>query len=344
MKLNNYLQKCADDGVFPGASWVIGNAENILEIGSTGILGNGLGPVKEDSIYDVASLTKIFTALAFMKQFEEGLARLDDTVDYFLPAYKNRPFGKVSLFALLTHTAPFPKETHLYRHVKTREELLEAISMYSFRTENTDQVLYTCEAFILLGEIISAIDKTGLDEVIRMRVTDPLRMKDTCFRPGPELLSRIAPTEFSQFRQKIVRGEVHDENAMVMGGISGNAGIFSTAPDMAKIGAAMLISLENNDFLHRATAQLMTRNHTAGKGENRGLCWIMPGPNTSAGDLMTAGSFGHTGFTGTSIWIDPERKIYTVLMSNRIHPKRDNPGIIRTRPIFNNLAILEYGK
>ena len=122
-RIHDYLARCAGEGVFPGAAWAIGNSGGILEKGSVGLLGNGLEPVKDDSIYDIASLTKIFVALAFMKQLEDGLVRLDDTVSYFLPDYKSSAFGDVSLFTLLTHTAPFPGNTSLYRHVKTRAEL-----------------------------------------------------------------------------------------------------------------------------------------------------------------------------------------------------------------------------
>jgi CubicO group peptidase (beta-lactamase class C family) len=364
-KIKSYLERCVKEGVFPGASWAIGNADEIFEIGSVGVLGHGLegfsllgtdlGPVEQNSIYDMASLTKIFVALAFMKQLEDGLVRLEDTVDYFLPAYKNCPFGAVSLFALLTHTALFPGGTSLYRQVKTREELLEALRLYKFRTDNTDKVIYTCEAFILLGEVISAVDSASLDEIIRKRVTVPLEMKDTCYNPPAELLPRIAPTEFCSIRKRIVRGEVHDENAMIMGGVSGNAGIFSCAPDMARIGTAMLASLNSADFqrkarspqkttfLQKVTAELMCKNHTPGKGENRGLGWMIAEPGCSAGDLLSSNSFGHTGFTGTSLWIDPDRKIYALLLSNRVHPTRDNQKMPRTRQIFHNLAVVEYG-
>ncbi|MCL2318636.1 MAG: beta-lactamase family protein [Treponema sp.] len=352
-KIQHYLERCVNEGVFPGASWVVGNLDGVQEKGSVGLLGEGLGPVKVDSIYDLASLTKIFVALALMKQLEDGLIRLEDEVKYFLPSYKTSSLGDVSLFALLTHTAPLPAGTHLYRHVHTREELLEAIRSYELRSGGETKVVYTCEAFILLGEIIAAVDAAGLDKVIRRRVLDPLGMQETCFLPSKELLPRIAPTEFCSIRGRVVRGEVHDENAMILGGVSGNAGLFSNALEMARLGEAMLVSLEDEAsgnardsgaLLSKASAQLMCRNHTAGMGQNRGLGWMVAGPGSSAGDLLSPSSFGHTGFTGTSLWVDPERKLYALLLSNRIHPRRDNPAIFRTRHIFHNLAVIEYGK
>ena len=343
-KIQKYLENCVTGGVFPGASWVIGNTAGVLEKGSVGLLGNGLGPAGEDTIYDIASLTKLFTALALMKQFEDGLLRLEDEVELFLPSYKNYPLGTATIFALMTHTAPIPRGTHLYRYAKTRDNLLEAIRSGPVRPDSPGRVVYTCEAFILLGEIVSAIDAAALDEVIRRRVLAPLGMEDTCFNPPASLMERIAPTEECPLRKKLIRGEVHDENAAIMGGVSGNAGLFSSAADMGRLAVAMLASLEGGVFLHKVSAELMTRNHTPGRGENRGLGWVIAGPGSSSGDLLSPRSFGHTGFTGTSLWIDPERKLYALLLSNRIHPRRDNPAIFRTRHIFHNLAVLEYGE
>jgi CubicO group peptidase (beta-lactamase class C family) len=341
--VKEYLETCVKEGVFPGASWVIGGRETVFEKGAAGILGNGLGPVGEDSLYDAASLTKLFVTLALMRQFEEGLVRLEDTAGFFLPAFKNSPLAGVTLFRLLTHTAPLPGGTALYRHAHTREDILEAIRGTGLR--DGGGVVYTCEAFILLGEIASAVDGAALDELVRLRVTSPLGMNDTCYKPPAALADRIAPTEDCPWRGRIVRGQVHDENAAVMGGVSGNAGIFSTAPDMARLAAAVLGSLENaqGSFLKKATARMMTRNYTKARGENRGLGWMVKGPGSAAGDMMSSRSFGHTGFTGGSVWIDPKNGLYAVLLSNRIHPRRDNPGIFRARHIFHNLAVLRYG-
>ena len=305
-------------------------------------MGDGLAPVTERSLYDLASLTKIPVALALMKQLEDGLICLEDELGYFLPSFKGSPFGAVTLFSLLTHTAPLANIVQLYKRAHNREELIKVIRLSEPRTDSP-MVLYTCEAFILLGEIISVVDSSALDEVVRRRVLTPLGMNDTCFNPPASLLDRIAPTEECAWRGHLVRGEVHDENAVVMGGVSGNAGLFSNALDMSRLAAAMLASLEGGAFLKKAGAELMTRNHTSGKGQNRGLGWMVAGPGTSAGDFMSPNSFGHTGFTGTSLWIDPERKLYALLLSNRIYPRRDNPDIFRTRYILSNLAVLEYG-
>lgn len=343
-KIRNYLERCVEEKVFPGVSWAVGNCSGVLDTGCAGVLGNGLPPVREDSLYDLASLTKIFTALSLMKQFEEGRVRLEDRLDYFLPLAAGRPIGEATILMLMTHTAPLPGITQYYRYAKTREDLLRAICYSPPRSDSPGKVVYTCDAFILLGEVVSVIDGAGLDEVVRRRVLEPLGMKDTCYKPGAELLPRIAPTEDCPWRGKIVRGQVHDENAVVLGEVGGNAGIFSTITDMSRLAAALLASVTGGAFLHKAAAEMMTRNYTPGAGENRGLCWSVAGPASSAGDLFSPRSFGHTGFTGTSLWVDPERELFAVLLSNRIHPRRDNEGIFRTRHIFHNLAVLEYGE
>jgi CubicO group peptidase (beta-lactamase class C family) len=340
--VKDYLAACIGEGVFPGVSWVIGGREGVFEKGTAGVLGAGLGRVSEDSIYDLASLTKLFTALALMKQFEDGLVRLEDQVDFFLPAFADSPLADITLLQLLTHTAPLSGEGGLHRYAHSRDELIEAIRKTGIRPDN--RVVYTCKAFILLGEIVSAVDRMGLDEIIRLRITAPLGMNETCFRPPAALLDRIAPTEDCPSRGGIVRGRVHDENAEIMGGVSGNAGIFSTAADMVRLAEAVLACINSQEgaFLKKPTIEMMTCNYTEGRGENRGLGWMLKGPNAAAGDIMSARSFGHTGFTGTSIWIDPERGLYAVLLSNRIHPRRDNRGIFRTRHIFHNLAVLQW--
>jgi len=340
--IKEYLKRCVDEGAFPGAAWVIGRVDSVLEQGSVGFLGKGLATVTAHTLYDIASLTKVFTALTIMKQLEDGLLRLEDELAYFLPDFKNSPLGKTTIFALMTHTAPINKGNGLHRYAKTKEELLQAIAELPLRSDSPDKVAYTCESFILLGEIASVLDNAPLDVVIQNRVLHALEMKETRFNPPVSLLDRIAPTEDCPVRGKLIHGTVHDEKSSIMGGVSGNAGLFSTSGDMAILAAAMLRTLASGDFLSKASAALMVRNHTAGKGENRGLGWIVAGPDSPSGDLMSSVSFGHTGFTGGSIWIDPERDLYAVLLANRIYPDRENPLIFRTRHIFHNLAVAAY--
>ena len=344
-EIRDYLQQCVEEGAFPGASWQIGTRDDILETGTVGVLGQGMGTVQADSLYDLASVTKIIVTCALMRQFQDGLVRLEDTVGCFLPEYRDHPKGSITIKELLTHTSVIPGQLQLYRHAHTREDLLEAIRWQVPRADSPERVAYTSKGYIVLGEVIAAIDGTTLDEAVRRRVLEPLRMNDTCFNPPEALLERIAATEFCQWRGRIVRGQVHDENAVVMGGVCGHAGLFSTAGDVSKIAAAMLganVPGTEKPFFAPDVIRIMTRNYTPGRGEHRGLGFILPGPNSPGGDLMSEASFGHTGFTGTSLWVDPEKGIYAVLLTNRIHPNRNNPAIFRVRHIFHNLAVLNH--
>ncbi|MDR1635864.1 MAG: beta-lactamase family protein [Treponema sp.] len=350
VSIESYISRCVSEGAFPGAAWAVGGKEKILEQGFRGVLGGNLGPVGPDTIYDIASLTKIFVTLGLMRQFEEGLFRLEDTLGFFLPYFSGNPKGDITIRELLTHTSALHDLPRLYRLAPNREELLEAISLSPLRRDSGTRVEYTCEGFILLGEIMAAIDGAPLDTIIRERVLWPLGMRDTCYRPPPSLLERIAPTEDSKSRG-LIRGEVHDGKAWAMGGVSGNAGLFSTAADLAKLASRVLAKGweadgwgEGGAFLRPATIRMTVKNYSPGMGANRGLGWLLAGKGGPGGDLMTEGSFGHTGFTGTSIWIDPEQGLYGVLLSNRIHPDRNNGKIFRCRQIFHNLMILNYGK
>ncbi len=345
MTIGEYLQFCVDEGAFPGAAWQIGNRKGILEAGTVGTLGDGLGPVREDTLYDLASLAKIIVTYALMRQFQEGLVRLDDPIGRFLPVHRGGLKAGITLLELLTHVSVIPGQLQLYRHAHSREDLLEAIRWQLPRADSPDRVSYTSKGYIILGEVICAVDGAPLDKVVSRRVLGPLGMHNTCFNPPESLMDRIAPTEACPWRGRVVRGQVHDENAVVMGGVCGHAGLFSTAGDVAKAAGVMLDGKAQGTeelFFHPAVLSKMTRNYTAGKGENRGLGFILAGPNAPAGDLMSAASFGHTGFTGTSLWVDPEIGLYAVLLTNRIHPRRDNDAIFRTRHIFHNLAVLRY--
>lgn len=346
MKINAFLTQCVEDGVFPGATWVVGSKDRVVDQGSVGVLGEGLGPTSLDTLYDLASLTKVIVTFALMRQFEEGKVRLLDRLDYFLPAYKGHPKGCITLFELLTHTSAIPGQLQLYRHAHTREDLLEAIRWQVPRVDSPKSVFYTSKGFILLGEVISTVDGKPLDEVVHERVLSPLGMYSTFYNPSPSLLDRIAPTEYCTWRKQIVRGQVHDENAVIMGGVSGHAGLFSTAQDVAIAARNMLTGEESwdNRLFSNETIRIMTVNHTHGKGENRGLGFQIAGPDNAAGDLMSESSFGHTGFTGTSLWICPIKGLYAVLLSNRIHPNRNNEGIFRARQVFHNMVILNYSK
>jgi CubicO group peptidase (beta-lactamase class C family) len=206
-----------------------------------------------------------------------------------------------------------------------------------------NDVMYSSQGMIVLGCIIEKIWRQPLDVILKEQVFEPLGMGMTMFNPPERLFGNIASTEFCPWRNRMVIGEVHDENAVVLGGVCGHAGLFSNIADLSKLCVAMLTGKtpSGRSFLSPSVIRLMTRNHTADLNLARGLGWqAKDRHNSPAGDLFSDVSYGHTGFTGTSVWIDPTRDLYAVLLTNRVHPTRENEQIVTIRRKFPNLAVI----
>ena len=344
-RIKEHLHSCIEKGIFPGAAYVVGTSKGIIDRGVVGSKGIDCGPVTEDTLYDLASMTKPLVAIAFMKLLEEGKVCLDDQIRDYLPEYKEAPRSNASMYELLTHTSSIPGQVQLYRTCHSKQEMIEAILYLPLRERTKTPVMYSSQGFIILGEIMERIENKSLDLILKEKVFEPLNMQNTLFIPSEDLMERIAPTEDCPWRGHMVRGQVHDENAVVLGGICGHAGLFATAEDLARVGQAMLsgLTVEGTRFLFDSTIQLMTKNHTSGMNLARGLGWQGKDPYESpAGDLFGEKSFGHTGFTGTSLWVDPDKDLYAVLLTNRVHPSRNGVGMARARHIFHNLAVCEW--
>ena len=343
--IREFLNSCIDEKIFPGATYIFGTSEKVLESGSIGNLGIDRGPVNLNTLYDMASVTKPIVTLAFMKQFEEGKVCLDDTIDRFLQDYVGHEKAKITMFQLLTHTSVIPGQVPLYKTCHTRQQMLDGIREIPARDNVTTPVMYSSQGMIVIGEVIATIAGKPLDAVMQEKVFDKTGMRHTMFNPPRELHSNIASTEDCPWRGKVVIGQVHDENAVVLGGVCAHAGLFSNVEDMAKLGVAMLTGKDakGHTFLQRSTIELMTKNHTKGLNLARSLGWQAKDAHDSpAGDLFSDKSYGHTGFTGTSLWVDPTRDLYAVLLTNRVHPSREGEGIKRVRQIFHNLVVMEW--
>jgi CubicO group peptidase (beta-lactamase class C family) len=288
-------------------------------------------------------VTKPLVALGLMRLLERGALCLDDPVERFLPQFQGHVYGGVTMHEILTHTSALQGPADLYRTCLTKQALIDGIYYMPPRSVSPRTVEYSSLGFILLGEIIAGLVGEGLAEAMQALVFDPLGMADTGYNPPEALHARIASTEDCRWRGHMVIGEVHDENAVVLGGACGHAGLFSTAQDLAKICRMMLDGrdAQGGVFLTEATRALMRKNHTAGLNHARGLGWQGKDAQLSpAGDLFSERSFGHTGYTGTSLWIDPERGGYAVLLTNRVHPTRNSSEIVLVRHVFHNLAVL----
>jgi CubicO group peptidase (beta-lactamase class C family) len=203
------------------------------------------------------------------------------------------------------------------------------------------KMVYSDLGILLLGEILERVTGRDLEELARTEVLDPLGMDDAMYRPPDSLRSRIAPTEVDSWRGRLVHGEVHDENAFGLGGVAPHAGLFSTARDLGAFAQMMLNggTYRGRRLLRPETIALFTRRANLVPGSSRALGWDTPSKPSSAGELFSASSYGHTGFTGTSLWIDPERELFAILLTNRVHPTRENSKITALRPEFHDAVI-----
>lgn len=297
-------------------------------------------PMKLDTLFDLASLTKVVaTTPVVLSLVEEGTLRLDDPAALFVPDFGLHGKEAVTIRQLLCHTAGLYWWRDFYRTCRNRAEIIAAICREKLSVPPGSKVVYSDLGFMLLTEIIERITGMDLARVAREMVFAPLRMGNASFNPGADAAERTAATEYLPERG-VLCGVVHDENARAMGGVSGHAGLFGTAMDLLRYGQAWLNGgvLDGASFLSPASIRLAVTEQTAGLNERRGLGWLLKAPVQSpAGDLLSPRTYGHTGFTGTSLFIDPEVETVAVLLTNRVHPSRENAAIFRLRPRFHNL-------
>jgi uncharacterized protein YbbC (DUF1343 family)/CubicO group peptidase (beta-lactamase class C family) len=304
-----------------------------------------------DTIFDLASLTKIVaTTTSIMILVERGKIRLEDSVSRYIPELKGGGRERVTIERLLTHTSGYAPDFDLSEQWSGYDEMLKRLYAEPLRNAPGSRFVYSDINFITLGEVVRRVSGQTLDEFARKNIYEPLGMRDTGFRPRAELLPRVAPTENVRGMRsylggmgaqgiegdRILRGEVHDPTANRMGGVAGHAGLFSTADDLAIFCQMILNGGEYGGVrvLSPLTVAEMTRpRQVTEDGGARGLGWdINTSFSSNRGDLFPIGSFGHTGFTGTSIWIDPASETFVVFLSNRVHPDgKGDVGPIRAR-------------
>ncbi|WHY85974.1 serine hydrolase domain-containing protein [Neobacillus novalis] len=345
--ISTLLERARAVRVFSGAVFIYGNSKGITAEGSVGTLAWDGEPVESNSLWDLASVSKPLIMLSLMKLVEQGEVSLDDPISYFLPSYLGTNKADITLFELLTHTSGIPGQQPLYKQVKTPEEMREAVRQLPLRNKIGSTVEYTSQGYMILGDIIESVTGNRLDTGMKELVFAPLGIVNTMFNPPEQYINRMAATEYCSWRNQTIRGMVHDENCVVLGGIAGHAGLFGTAKDLSIICQMMLRMgrTDNEEFLNPLTIKLMTENHTKSLNLARALGWQGKDLKGSpAGDLFSPTSYGHTGFTGTSLWMDPEKDVFAILLTNRVHPTRENEKIKRIRAIYHNLAILDMQK
>jgi CubicO group peptidase (beta-lactamase class C family) len=292
----------------------------------------GSGEVTDSTIFDLASVTKVVaTTTAAMILEEEGRLSLDQRVAWYLPALTDTAKQAITVRQLLTHRGGFEAFAPLYRTIRGREAYLEQINARPLRNAPGTATVYSDWDLILMQAVIERITGEPLDAFVARRVFGPLGMRDTGYRPDPSLRPRIAATEVDTARGGLIWGEVHDPNAWAMGGVAGHAGLFGSARDLA-VFAQMLLNGGWYGGARLLKPQTIAR-WTAPQGANssRALGWDTPSGQSGAGRFFGPRSFGHTGYTGTSLWIDPERSLFVVLLTNRVNPTAENQKHVALR-------------
>jgi serine-type D-Ala-D-Ala carboxypeptidase len=374
------LEQGVADGAFPAAVALVARHGRIALHAAYGAAPAGIA-----TIFDLASLTKVVACLpAILLLLEDGRLSLDEPVAHFVPEFAaddQTARASVSLRHLLTHTSGLPAWLPLYADCADPEAAIARVCRPPLAAPPGTRVVYSDLGFILLGEIVRRVSGQPLDRFTNERVFTSLGMADTGYLPDPARHERIAPTESGEDYETataaaqgaahpsrrhggVIRGTVHDGNAYyAMQGVSGHAGLFATAMDLARYAHLWLTGglYDGQRLFSIATLTLARRNATGTLNEARTLGWVAfdpdplnrrarwlaaggdpplaPGGPASAGELLAPGAFGHTGFTGTSLWIDPARQLAIVLLTNRVHPDAANPGIRRVRPRFHNAVI-----
>jgi CubicO group peptidase (beta-lactamase class C family) len=311
-------------GGYPGASVVVGrNGYSVFEkgYGRLGWTTGSAAVVPDESVYDLASLTKVVgTATAAMILYDEGRLELDAPVAKYLPAFSGGTKDLVTVRQLLTHTSGLPAGRDLRRLASSAWEARQLVIGTPLTCNPGRCLVYSDLGADVLGFTIESITGQGLDAFLDERVFAPLGMSDTHFRPDAAMRDRIAPTEVSSPRGYAIRGEVHDENAWALGGVAGHAGLFSTAADLSLF-AQMMLNRGTLNGVRIVSDSAVARFTTRTTG-TRALGWDTSDGEGSAGVHMGERAFGHTGFTGTSLWIDPDRDLFVILLTNRVHAAR----------------------
>jgi len=390
-RIKKILELGVKEGVYPGAVLGVMERGRLTLTEAVGSLGvDDKKTPDEDTVYDLASLTKVLiTTTSIMQLLEKGLLNLDDALTEFFPG-AGEEYGDITIRHLLTHTSGLPPLVKLWINPGEKNKVLSYLLNLEVQSAPGSQVNYGDPNFILLGFLLERITGESLQKYAQKNIVGPLGLQKTGFNPLQSGASEninnindvnnindinvindvndvnnnslnynkiaedeIAPTEFCSWRGKLIRGEVHDENSYFLGGVSGHAGLFSCLSDLIKLVNSLLV-FENNfiesngtnssskayQLLHPLSLKLMQQTATSGGMAARGMGWDKGGkPYCSGGVYLDETAFGHTGFTGTSIWHEPHSNLTVILLTNRVNMGRENDKIISFRPRLHNLIL-----
>jgi CubicO group peptidase (beta-lactamase class C family) len=301
------------------------------------------------AIFDLASLTKVVaTTTIAMILYEQGLLDLEAPVAAIVPEFANeldnngKRRREVTVRTLLAHSSGLPAYEKLFLRARTREQLLQAALTTPLAAAPGASAKYSDIGFITLSVVLERLADEALDTFCQREIFGPLGMTHTTFNPVPALKKSIPPTtDDSTFRHRVIQGEVQDENASILGGVAGHAGLFSSAEDLAIFAHAMLNA--GHPILRPETITLFTQRQSVPEGTSRALGWDTPSGPSQSGKYFSSRSFGHLGYTGTSLWIDPDRELSVTLLTNRTWPDCLNEAIKQLRPAFHDAVVEALG-
>jgi CubicO group peptidase (beta-lactamase class C family) len=342
------LRQGVADRVFPAACAAITHRGQLIALKAFGrfTCQPDSPEVVPSTIFDLASVTKVVATTSMaMILYERGLLDLDAPIFLIVPEFARSDSSKndarrrgVTSRMLLAHSSGLPAYEKLFLRTKTREDLLAATFATPLTADPGTRAEYSDIGFIILGVALERIADEPLDSFCQREVFGRLAMAQTVFNPPTAWRSSIPPTVDDQrFRRRIIQGEVHDENASVLGGVAGHAGLFATAKDVATFAHSM--SGGGKPLVRAETLALFTKRETSPPGTSRGLGWDTPSSPSQSGRYLSVRSFGHLGYTGTSLWIDPERQLSVTLLTNRTWPDCSNRAIKQVRPNFHDAVV-----
>ena len=349
--VRSVVEKAIVDHAFPGASWGVLRRGRIVTLDAAGRLTYDAGAlaVQPETVFDLASVTKVMaTTAAAMLLVDRGRLDLETRLGDILPGFvigmaPGSGKERVTLRMLLAHTSGLPAYDTLFRTCPTADTLLRATLRMPLEAKPGARTEYSDFGFILLGKAIEILSGESLDAFCAREIFAPLGLETTRFRPAAEARPAIPPTENDPaFRGRVIQGEVQDENCCVLGGVAGHAGLFANVADVLRFAQCILAQgrLPDKKPLFRAeTVELFATRQPSAEGNPRALGWDVPTAGSSSGSYFGPRSIGHLGYSGCSLWIDPDQELAVALLTNRTWPDRSSQAIKQVRPAFHNAVV-----
>lgn len=345
------LEKAIAERTFPGAAYGVLRRGSMVALDVAGrfTYDADAPPVRPETVFDLASVSKVIaTTAAAMLLVDHGILDLDLRLGEILPGFvigMEPGSGKerVTLRMLLAHTSGLPAYETLFRTCKTPDALLRATLQLPLEAKPGARTEYSDFGYILLGKAIEILSHEPLDVFCTREIFTPLGLTTACFRPPHEAWSSISPTEDDRtFRGRVIQGEVQDENCFVLGGVAGHAGVFAGVRDVLAFAQCILArgqAPDGQQLFRPETVDLFATRQNPADGQSRALGWDVPTEGSSSGRYFGPRSIGHLGFSGCSLWIDPDRELAVALLTNRTWPDRSNQAIRQLRPAFHDTVV-----